>query len=67
MTAIIWFIVALILAIVVGGIILWLAQYIVSHLPVPPGLQNIILALVGLILLLLFLLFVSQHFGVLNL
>lgn len=65
MTPLIWFIFALLLAIVVGGVVLYLAQYIVSHLPIDPGFRNLILALVGLALLLVFLLFVSQHFGVL--
>lgn len=66
MTPIIWLIVALIFAIVIGGIVIYLAQYIVNHLPIDSGLKNIILALVGLALLLAFVLFVSQHFGVLN-
>lgn len=66
MTPIIWLIIALIFAIVIGGIVIYLAQYIVNHLPIDSGLKNIILALVGLALLLAFVLFVSQHFGVLN-
>lgn len=65
MTPLIWFIIYLLIAIVAGGIVLYLAQYIVNHLPLDTGIRNLILALVGLALLLMFLLFVSERLGVL--
>jgi hypothetical protein len=38
----------------VAAIILWLVRLIVSNLPVSPTIQNVIVAIVGLILLLVF-------------
>jgi phosphate/sulfate permease len=45
---------AILVFIVVAAIILWLVRLIVSNLPVSPTIQNVIVAIVGLILLLVF-------------
>jgi hypothetical protein len=46
----------LVVFIVVGAIVLWLAAYIVDHLPMIPSWgKSVILALIGLILLVVFL------------
>lgn len=39
----------------IGAIVLWLTRLIVANLPISPTVQNIIIAIVGLILLLVFL------------
>jgi phosphate/sulfate permease len=46
--------ISILVFIVVAAIILWLVRLIVSNLPVSPTIQNVIVAIVGLILLLVF-------------
>jgi hypothetical protein len=45
---------AILIFVIIAAIILWLVRLIVSNLPVSPTIQNIIIAIVALILLLVF-------------
>jgi hypothetical protein len=45
---------AILIFVIIAAIILWLVRLIVSNLPVSPTVQNIIIAIVALVLLLVF-------------